>query len=83
MKQLLNSPLANLLLNDRGVAFNPATGDALMLNPTALRLVKLLQSGGDEDSLLRHLLDEYEVDDATARRDLDSFLSQLNQMQLL
>lgn len=79
----MNTTLTNLLLNDRGVAFNPATGDALMLSPTALRLVKLLQLGENEDSLLRHLLDEYEVDDATARRDLDSFLAQLDQMQLL
>ena len=79
----MHTTLTNLLLNERGVAFNPATGDTLMLSPTALRLVKLLQLGESEDSLLRHLLDEYEVDDATARRDLDSFLAQLDQMQLL
>ena len=79
----MNNTLTNLLLNDRGVAFNPSTGDTLLLSLTALRLVKLLQTGENEDSLLRHLLEEYEVEDSTARRDLDSFLTQLNQMQLL
>ena len=44
--------------------------------------MRLLQQGADDDALLQYLLDEYAVDEATARRDLDVFLGTLEQMKL-
>lgn len=79
----MTTPLDHLLLNDRGIAFDPASGETYRLIGPAVQLVRLLQHGADEAALLDYLLNEYDVDAATARRDLDVFLGTLAQMKLL
>jgi PqqD family protein of HPr-rel-A system len=74
--------LENLLLNDRGIAFDPASGETYRLVGPAVQLVRLLQKGADDAELLQFLLTEYDVDESTARRDLDVFLGTLEQMKL-
>ena len=74
--------LENLLLNERGIAFDPASGETYRLVGPAVQLVRLLQKGADDAELLRYLLEEYDVDESTARRDLDVFLGTLEQMKL-
>ena len=76
----MNATLQDLLLNDRGFAFEPASGQTYQLSPTGLRVVRLLQEGADENAVLDKLIEEYEVDENTARRDVDSFLSSLREM---
>jgi PqqD family protein of HPr-rel-A system len=78
----MTTALDNLLLNDRGIAFDPVSGETYRLIGPAVQLVRLLQNGADEHTLLQHLLTEYEVDEATARRDLDVFLGTLEEMKL-
>lgn len=80
---IMTNTLENLLLNDRGIALDPATGETFRLVGPAVQLIRLLQQGADEQALLRHLLDEYKVDESTARRDLDVFLGTLEQMNWL
>ncbi|MEI6536701.1 MAG: HPr-rel-A system PqqD family peptide chaperone [Verrucomicrobiaceae bacterium] len=72
--------LQDILLNDRGFAFDPAGGETFQLSATGLRVVRLLQQGCDDEAVLKHLVEEYEVDDHTARRDLESFLGALEQL---
>ncbi len=74
--------LENLLLNDRGIAFDPASGETYRLVGPAVHLVRLLQKGADDAALLNYLLEEYDVDESTARRDLEVFLGTLEQMKL-
>jgi hypothetical protein len=74
--------LESLLLNERGIAFDPVSGEIYQLVGPAVPLVKLLQKGADNDELLKFLLEEYAVDEATARRDLATFLHSLEQMKL-
>jgi hypothetical protein len=77
----LTSNLEKILLTKRGTAYNPATGESFVLGGPAAHLVRMLQNGADTDDLLIHLLDNYEVDETTARRDLDTFLVALKQMK--
>ncbi len=72
--------LPDLLLNDRGFAFDPAGGETFQLSTTGLRVVRLLQQGCNDESIMQHLLDEYEVDEHTVRRDLENFLGELEQL---
>lgn len=72
--------LENIMLNDKGIAFNPVTGETFRLVGTAVQLVRLLKQGADSPALLNYLLEEYDVDEATAQRDLDAFLATLERM---
>ena len=71
--------LSDLLLNDRGFAFDPASGETYQLSATGLRIVRWLQQGVAEDGILSRLLEEFEVDEHTARRDLEGFLRVIEQ----
>ncbi len=74
------TPLSDLLLNDRGFTFDPASGETFQLNTTGLRIVRMLQQGLDSDAVLGRMIEDFEVDENTARRDLDDFLSGLKQL---
>lgn len=72
----MSAKLDDLLLNDRGFVFDAVEGLSFQLSPTALRLVRWMQEGdATEQMLLQHLMNEYEVDEHTARRDLEGFLA--------
>jgi PqqD family protein of HPr-rel-A system len=72
----MSAKLDDLLLNDRGFVFDAVEGLSFQLSPTALRLVRWMQEGGvTEQTLLQRLMNEYEVDEHTARRDLEGFLN--------
>jgi len=79
---MMTTILENLLLNDRGIAFDPASGDTYRLIGPAVALVRQLQNGANESDLLHFLLQEYDVDEMTARRDLDAFFGMLEKMKL-
>jgi len=70
----MSTPLSDLMLNDRGFVFDPASGETFQLNPTGLRIVRLLQSGLSHDAALAQMISEFEVDENTAQRDFSDFL---------
>ncbi|HEX4140267.1 MAG TPA: HPr-rel-A system PqqD family peptide chaperone [Candidatus Methylacidiphilales bacterium] len=74
--------LDHLLVNERGIAFDPASGEMYRLIGPAYALVRLLQRGAAKEELLRYLLEEYEIDETTARRDLDAFFQMLEKLKL-
>ena len=55
----------------------------ITLNDTGATLWKKLEEGAELADLTAALLAEYEVDEATARADLDEFLDYLGQLSLL
>ena len=72
--------LQDLLINDRGFAFDPTDGRSCQLSPTGLRLVQLLKQGLEEPELISRLVAEYEVDEHTAARDTSVFLQNLREL---
>ena len=72
--------LTDLLLNDRGFAFDPSNGETFQLSTTGLRIVRLLQQGTPQDKILTQLTEEFEVDQNTASRDLAEFLRSVEQL---
>ena len=77
----MSSKLGDLLLNDRGFAFDAVEGQSYQLSPTALRLVRWMQEGDDgEKRPLELLLSDYDVDEHTARRDLEGFLANATEL---
>ena len=55
----------------------------LTLNETGERMWDLLLQCDTEEALVQHMLEEYEVDEATLRTDVGEFLTQLRQLEIL
>lgn len=55
----------------------------LTLNETGERMWDLLPQCDSEEALVRQMLTEYEVDEATLRADVGEFLNSLRQLEIL
>lgn len=55
----------------------------ISLNETGTFLWKLLEKGADYDELLSKMLEEYDIDEATAREGIDSFIKTAEEAGLL
>lgn len=55
----------------------------LTLNDTGVYLWNLLQEDITKEELLNKMLNEYEIDEATASRDIDIFISKLRDAYIL
>jgi PqqD family protein of HPr-rel-A system len=76
----MSTPLAEIMLNDKGFAFDPTTGESFQLSTTGLEIVRALRHAPDRDAALAKLIAEFEVDENTARRDFDQFLSSIEKI---
>ncbi|OYV04063.1 MAG: HPr-rel-A system PqqD family protein [Verrucomicrobiales bacterium VVV1] len=78
-----SSRLADLMLNDRGFAFDPNTGESYQLSPTGLACLRGLQQGASVEELVNRITGGWDVDRAAARCDVDAFLWDLKQLSWL
>ena len=53
------------------------------LNETGAFLWKILEHGATEEELLAKMLAEYEVDEETARQDINAFINKLREAKLV
>lgn len=53
------------------------------LSPSAAVAFEALNNGGDEEDALRAILDNFDVDEDTARKDLDDFLVSLREFGII
>lgn len=77
------SKLSRLALNDQGFAFDPAAGDAFLLNGSALSIIRGCQAGKGDAQLAESLAEEFEIPLELAVRDVSDFLTRLKAMQLV
>lgn len=80
MNTLLRSKFT---LSDSGFLFDHATGLTYTLNPTGQFIFKSLQEGKSGPEILAAMLEEFEIDEETARKDLDDFFRQLREFGLV
>lgn len=55
----------------------------ITLDPVAAEIWKLLQQNADRAAILGNILSRFDVDEATAGKDLDEFLTQMRENGLL
>ena len=55
----------------------------ITLNETSKMLWKLLEAGADEDSLTAAVLNEYDIDESTARADVKAFIKKLEDRKII
>lgn len=75
--------LADIMLNDRGFAFDPNSGETYHLTASGLACVRGLQRGETIDEILIEIMTYWDVDEITARCDLDEFFWELKQLDWL
>lgn len=76
-----------------GVLFQTVADESVLLNindnryygldDIATRMWQLLMEYGDEEAVIRQLLDEYDVDDALLRQDFGALLAAMEQNGLI
>lgn len=71
------------MLNDRGFAFDPNTGESYQLSPAGLACLRALQRGATAGELVTQVTATWEVDRVAARCDIDAFLWDLQQLDWL
>lgn len=75
--------IKDLAINEHGFMFDPTTGYSYNANKTAMLVINLLREGKKYQEIFNYLLDQYDVDRDALEKDLDFFLSQLNQYGLM
>ena len=60
-----------------------APNEIMSLNETGAFLWELLKKGAKQEELVSRLVGEYEVDEQTAAKDVESFLAQLREKELI
>ncbi len=79
---LLREVAGNYIVMPVGDAAQRLNG-MIKLNETSAFLFRILERGADEEGLVAALLDEYDVADAVARRDVAAFLGTLRSARVL
>lgn len=64
-------------LGDEGVLLNLQNSRYYGLNAVGTRMWQLLQEHGSLEPVVAQMVDEYEIDEETLRRDLEDLVSQL------
>ncbi len=73
----------HLALSDSGFLFDTRTGNTYTLSKTGTFLLRTLIAGGTWQELPTQLAATYEVDDETARRDVEQFSFRLKDLGLV
>ena len=71
------------VLEDEVVLLNLETERYYILDPVGTRMWQLLVEHHDPELVVQHLLDEFEVDEASVRNDLAELIEQLLERKLL
>jgi hypothetical protein len=79
-KQKISSSLA---LSENGFLFLPTTGETFTVNEMGKLILKYLQDGKDQQSIVNAIAEEYDVEAEDIQRDYLDFMGQLKQFQLV
>ncbi len=72
----------NLALSENGFLFDGRTGATYSLNKSGTFLLKQLIEGARPEALKEKLIESFDVDEATAARDVEQFLFRLKDLRV-
>lgn len=75
--------LRSLALNPDGFAFDPTTGESFTLNATGLSVLEGLRRGASPLEIVSRLMEEFDVSERDASRDVDDFMDHLRALRLI
>lgn len=81
--RLRTSDISTRTIGDETIVLDLTSSRYLSVSGIGTRLLTLLGQNTDVDALVGTVLAEYEVDEVTARHDVERFLARLQDAQLL
>jgi len=75
--------IRDLALSESGFVFLPTTGETFTVNEQGRAVILALQSNKSRSEIIAALSEDYDADAPTIQRDIEDFLAQLRQYQLL
>ncbi len=63
----------NIAINEKGLLFNPSTGESFTVNQIGILIIKLLREEKPISKISELITEEYEVDDITVEKDILDF----------
>jgi hypothetical protein len=72
----------NIAVSDSGFIFNPGTGDSFSTNPIGIKIVNMLKEQHEDSEIIKAIMNDYNVDEATFEIDLQDFMNMLKTYQL-
>ena len=73
----------NIATSEAGFIFNPASGDSFSSNPIGSDILAQMKEDKSRQEIIEVITARYEVDKNLFERDLEDFLSQLRDYNLL
>jgi hypothetical protein len=73
----------NIATSEAGFIFNPASGDSFSSNPIGSDILSQLKEDKSRQEIIEVIVDRYDVEKNQFDRDLEDFLSQLRDYNLL
>jgi hypothetical protein len=73
----------NIATSEAGLIFNPGTGDSFSVNAIGAEILALLKETKSQQEIISHLSSVYDVEKNQLEKDMDDFVSQLNDYNLL
>jgi hypothetical protein len=73
----------NIATSEAGLIFNPGTGDSFSVNNTGAEILSLLKENRSHEEIMEHLLIKFDVEETQIEKDMDDFISQLSDYNLL
>jgi len=73
----------NIATSEEGFIFNPATGDSFSTNPIGTDILTLLKDEIAVTTIIKTICSKYEVNEIQFEKDLDDFISQLKDYNVL
>ena len=73
----------DIAISDSGFLFNPTSGDSYSLNPVGVKIFKLLQKDKKDEDIIKHLINEYAIDESSVEKDLYDFKIMLGNYKLI
>lgn len=73
----------NIATSGEGFVFNPTTGDSFSTNPIGTEILTHLKDEKSIKTIIEIICSKYEVDAIQLERDLDDFVAQLKDYQIV
>ena len=72
----------SIAISESGFVFNAERGDSFSVNPIGASILQYLQQGDAIETNVMRIREQYEVDFATAEKDVYDFVHQIQQLNM-